>query len=222
MRPKPQSALAFPLNAVLGSQASVRVLRVLARHGGALSASTVARQAELSAAVARSALADLTVAGVATSVGQGRAVSYRIDPTHPLIPALEQVFRAESERRDAVFEGLRHAAETLQPDPVGVWVYGSVARGEDTVTSDVDVALCVADAAVLVAQTELLREAAAAIGERQRVAISVISFTAADAARLAREDAPIWRGIVQDGVALVGRRPEAVAALRAPTPSRRS
>lgn len=222
MRPKPQSALAYPLNSVLGSQAGVRVLRVLARHGGALSAPIVAQQTELSAAVARSALTDLVLAGVATSVGQGRAVSYQLDPTHPLMPALEQVFRAETERRDAVFDGLRDAAHSLQPEPVGVWVYGSVARGEDTMTSDVDVALCVADAAVLDAQTESLREAAAAIGERQRVTISVISFTAADAARLAREDAPIWRGIVQDGFALVGRRPEAVVALRAPTTSRRS
>lgn len=215
MRPRPQSVLAHPFNSLLGSQAGVRVLRVLARHGGALSAPTVARQAALSAAVARTALADLTLSGVAASVGQGRAVSYRLDHTHPLAAAIEQLFRAESERRDRVFDGLGGAALALQPEPLGVWVYGSVARGEDTATSDMDVALCVADPSVLDAQTAALRAAAAAIGERERVAISVISLTAGDATRLAREDAPIWRGIVQDGFPLAGRMPEAVAALEA-------
>lgn len=218
MRPKAQSALASPLNSVFGTQANVRVLRVLARHGGALSAPTVARQAELSAAVARTALGDLTRIGVAASVGQGRAVSYRIDAMHPLAPAIEQLFQAETARRDGVFDGLRAAALALRPEPLGLWVYGSVARGEDTATSDVDVALCVANPSVLDVQTEELREAAAEIGERQRVAISVISFTAGDATRLAHEDAPIWRGIVQDGFPLAGRSPEAVVALEARGP----
>ena len=218
MRPRAQSALAFPLNSILGTQANVRVLRVLARHGGALSAPTVARQAELSAAVARVALGDLARIGLAAIVGQGRAVSYQLDAMHPLAPAIEQLFQAETARRDGVFDGLRAAALALRPEPLGVWVYGSVARGEDGAASDVDVALCVADASDLDVQTEALREAAAAIGERQRVAISVISFTAGDATRLAHEDAPIWRGIARDGFPLAGRRPEAVVALDARRP----
>lgn len=218
MRPKAQSVLAHPFNTVLGSQANVRVLRVLALHGGALSAPTVARQTALSAAVARTALVDLTRLGVAVSVGQGRAVSYQLDATHPLAPAIEQLFRAETARRAGVFDGLRDAATALRPEPLGVWVYGSVARGEDTATSDVDVALCVVDPSVLAPQTAALRAAATAIGERQRVAISIISFTAVDATRLAHEGAPIWGGIVQDGLVLTGRRPEVVVAPAARRP----
>ena len=211
MRPKAQSVLASPFNTVLGSQANVRVLRALAMHGGVLSAPTVARQAALSAAVARTALTDLTRLGVVASVGQGRAMSYLLDVAHPLAPAIEQLFRAETARRTGVLDGLRDAAATLRPEPLGVWVYGSVARGEDRATSDVDVALCVADPSVLDLQTTALRAAATEIGERQRVAVSLISFTESDAARLAHEDAPLWRGIVQDGFVLTGRRPESVA-----------
>lgn len=213
MRPRPQSFLTYPFDVLLGSQAGVRVLRVVTLHGGALSAPTVARQASLSAAVTRTALGDLTAAGLVAALGQGRAMSYQFDATHPLAPAIEQLFRAERGRRGRVLDGLRDAVLALRPAPIGVWVYGSVARGEDTIASDVDVALCVADPLLLETQTAALREAAAAIDEAQRVAISVISFTADDAARLAREDAPIWRGLVEDGVTLAGQMPAAVAAL---------
>lgn len=215
MRPRHQSVLAHPLNTALGTQANVRVLRALALHGGALSAPTVARQTALSAAVARAALADLTRLGMVASVGQGRAVSYQLDTTHPLAASVVELFRAEAARRAAVLDGLRDAALALWPEPLGVWVYGSVARGEDTATSDVDVALCVADPSVLDAHTTALRAAAGEIGDRQRVTISIISFTADDATRMALEDAPIWCGISQDGFALAGRRPEAITALGA-------
>ena len=221
MRPAEQSALAYPFNTVLGSQAGVRVLRALARHGGALSAPTVARQAALSAAVARTALSSLAHTGIVTVHGQGRAVSYQLDATHPLAPSLAHLFAAEGDRRARVLDGLREAASRLRPEPLGLWLYGSVARGDDTETSDLDVALCVADAAVLDAHTATLRDAAAEIGQRERVPISVISFTAVDAARLAREGAAIWRGIVHDGVLLAGRSPDAVAPL-APAKSARA
>ncbi len=170
----------------------------------------IARQGGLSEAVARVALSDLVETGVVARIGHGRSVNYQIDATHPLTPAVEQLFVAESARRTRIFDALRDAALTLHPAPLGVWVYGSVARGTDTPTSDLDVAVCGVDPAALESQTTALRERGQTIGDTERVQISVISFTLDDARRLARENASIWRGIVDDGFTLVGRSPALV------------
>lgn len=119
----------------------VRVARVLADHGGSLGVSDIARRARLALPSTRTALRRLLESEVVTAVGAGRSMVCALRPEHPLAPALTVLFAAEREQADTVLGAIRYAAAALRPAPLAVWLYGSVARGEDEPTSDIDIAL---------------------------------------------------------------------------------
>ncbi len=205
-----QSALRYPLSAILASEGNVRVLRELLRHGGALNAPHVARRVGMSPQHVRQILASLHSVGVIEEVGQGRYVSYRAGAGHPLYRALDDLFRKEDERFDAVLSAVREASAASGAVPLAVWLYGSVARGEDTAESDVDIAV-VMDDAVLEKSVERIRERLHEAENRLGVSFSVVGLTPEDVGRLSAGD-PWWADVQSDALALVGADPDRLAA----------
>jgi predicted nucleotidyltransferase len=204
-----QSALRFPLTAVLGTEANVRVLRELARHGGELSAPSLVARSRLAQSSVREALIALEATGVVEAIGSGRARLFRLDRSHPLTPALSKLFEAEEERFDAIVEAIRAAAKISGPGIIAVWVYGSVARGEDTASSDLDIAL--------VAEPGSMAEAEAAMQDALQDAAQALAFTPSlvgldthDVLRLSRESDPWWHGAIERPVPVIGGMPEAL------------
>jgi predicted nucleotidyltransferase len=128
---------------------------------------------------------------------------------HPLAAPLVALFAAEREQVDRVLGAIREAAADLQPAPLAVWLFGSVARGEDEPTSDVDVAL-VSALPEPTPQADALRDAIAAALPAREHRVSVIAFGPADVRRLAGEDAEIWRELARDAVVLAGDAPAGV------------
>jgi len=143
-------------------------------------------------------------------VGSGQSRLFRARHEHPLAAVLDAVFRAEDERFEAVLQAVREAVDACGTDVLAAWLYGSVARGDDSVSSDVDIAL--------VAAPEALASAADAVRERLRPAEDALAFTASvvgldteDVPRLGEGD-PWWAEVVRDAIVLVGDDPEALAA----------
>jgi hypothetical protein len=126
-----QSALRAPLNALLGTEANVRILRVLAEEGSSLSASEIAHRAQLGLAGVGSAVAALIDVGIVERVGSGTRSPVRMRPDHPLSRSLTDVFQHERAYFEQIIERLRAAAARIEPIPQSVWIQGSVARGED-------------------------------------------------------------------------------------------
>src|SRR3954471_7788330 len=126
-----QSALRSPLNALLGTEANVRILRVLAKEGVSLSASEIARRAQLGLAGVGTAITALVDVGIVERVSSGTRSPVRVRPNHPLAPSLTELFRREGAYLDQIVEQLRAAAARLEPIPQSVWIQGSVASGED-------------------------------------------------------------------------------------------
>ena len=164
MRPVPQSFLRSPLSTLLGTEASVRVLRELTLHGEELTTTFLARRTGITDQSVRNVLGVLSQAGLLRVYGQGRAASYRIDTSHPVSRMLVELFRAEHRRIAAVLEKIRVVAERQSPRPVAVWLYGSVARGEDRVDSDMDLLLVVEDDAHVESAGDAFREGVSGIG----------------------------------------------------------
>ena len=104
------SALFRPLDHILGTPALVRVLRVLAGHGGSLGVSDIARRARLALPSTRDALRRLRESEVVSAVGAGRSMVCALRPEHPLAQALVALYGAEREQADAVLEAIRRAA----------------------------------------------------------------------------------------------------------------
>lgn len=105
---------AHPLDAILGTVASVRVLRALA-DGAEQAPPFLAARTALSRPAVRDALLRLEQGRIVERVGQGRNVLYRLTPNHPLTRRIVKLFRAEARRVAAVLPFLLAAGTALVP-----------------------------------------------------------------------------------------------------------
>ncbi|HEX2777996.1 MAG TPA: nucleotidyltransferase domain-containing protein [Gemmatimonadaceae bacterium] len=206
MRSSHGSSIHQPLDEVLGTRALVRVLRVLVAHGGALAIGDIARRSRLTLPSVRTAIRRLLALDLATGIGAGRSMVCSLRSEHPLAPALAQLFRAEQEQAAALMRALRDAAKQLAPAPWAVWLYGSVARGEDHAASDIDIALVTA-AKHPGDQADALRDAVSRAGVTGADRVSVITMRPEDVRRAARARTPFWRNVTRDAVVLAGGAP---------------
>jgi len=102
--------LQYPLDAILGSEAQVRLIRVLLHEvDSPLSVADAARLAGLTPAGARKALERLEQAGFTERIGSGRAQKYGIRPNAPASGSLSLVFEEEQRRYDDFMGGLKTA-----------------------------------------------------------------------------------------------------------------
>lgn len=207
-----QSVLRYPLTTILGTDAAVRLLRELAGHGGQLSAPDLVRRTALAKASVARGLEALVAANVVATAGSGRSLLYRIAQDHPLSPALRSLFEAEDRLFHSILDSIKSAAQSAGQGVVAVWLYGSVARREDRTDSDLDLAL-VAKAKALPRLADSFRDALVAPGERLGFNASVVTLGTSDVVRLAAERDPWWENVARDALALIGARPEDLAAM---------
>lgn len=209
MLPPASSQLHHPLDEMLGSRALVRVIRLLAIHGGPLSIPDIARRTRLSLPSVRAAARRLIAQNLVTSSGGGRSIVCTLDAGHPMFTALRELYAAERRQADELLLGIRNAAAKVDPLPVGLWLYGSVSRGDDDSSSDIDIAL-VSLTDNVSRQADMLRESIAASATTGADRISVVGFGPNDVRRMVAARSEFWRGIERDSVVLMGDDPMTV------------
>ncbi len=204
-----ESFLRFPTSSLLGTPGTVRVLRELTAVEEPLTVAELARRTSLSDQTIRNAVADLAESEVVKALGEGRSRLYQADVSHPLYLPIASLFHAEAERFETIRSALADAAENLTPQPLAVWMYGGVARGEDEPHSDVEVALVAADDAVEVAveRFEAMMDPA---GQIQRAWFAVVGLTPSDVRRLSRGDA-WWKSATSPAIPVFGPTPDELA-----------
>jgi hypothetical protein len=209
MRPitKPQSAIRAPLNNILGTEAHVRLLRILSATDEPL---TRTRLAELSgldvSGIARS-LSRLADVGIVEGVGSGTRRPVRFRHGHPLAGAIQALFRAEQEIYPALLRRLTRAAEGITPPPVGVWVEGPVTVGSDRI-QDALVLGVLAPSTHIDATIAQMEGGVDPIEQEFDVTIEVHGRTPADLAALRPSD----RSVLRTALPLVGPPPLALLA----------
>lgn len=185
---------------MLGDSGHVRLLRVLLLHGGALSSTQLAGQAALTPQGVRNVLEDLGLQGAVQVLGSGRTRLFRARPEHPMTAAVASLFTAERAQWESFLSALREVL-AKQPDVVGAWLYGSVARGEDEPESDVDIAVLLESGQ----QAEHVRDEFSALERQVNASFSVITLKRRE---LAEVNPSWWKSLVAEAVVLKGRRPE--------------
>jgi predicted nucleotidyltransferase len=137
-------------------------------------------------------------------MGEARSQVFAINESHPLAPAMAQLFAAETQRWDNLLIALR---AMLQSDTriVAAWYYGSVSRDTDVSDSDLDLAIVVSGGKVDEVTTEL-RETLQPLEASQAVTCSVVGIGEEDLARLSTGDA-WWSEVARDAKRLVGKLP---------------
>jgi len=125
MRPivRDKNSLRNPLNELLGTEAHVRLLRVLACEvDGPLSASDAAALAGLTIPGAYKALNRLLKSGIVVRVGGGRKHQYDLRSSDTLVKALLKLFQSEKTRYEALLGALKEAIEKVVPYPHSAWI----------------------------------------------------------------------------------------------------
>jgi predicted nucleotidyltransferase len=118
-----------------------------------------------------------------------------------------ELFRKEEDRFDAIVGKVREAVETLHPKLAAAWIYGSVARGEDRPTSDLDVAVVATEDNA--ADTERrLREALQSAEDELAFQVSVIALGEDDIVQLAAQNDPLWTDLRADAMRIFGDSPD--------------
>ncbi len=205
----PESFLRHPTSLLLATPGSVRVLRELLESEAPLSVAHLSGRTGLSTQGVRNTLRSLRSAGMVEELGEGRSRLYRPDVGHPLYLPLGSLFHAERERFETVMEALGTAIENLVPAPLGAWIYGSVARGDDGPDADLELALVAADDDAETPAARL-REVLAPLQDLQRIWVSVVGLTPADVRRLARGDR-WWTRATRPHLTVFGRGPDELA-----------
>lgn len=201
--PLHQSYLKYPLTSLLASSGHVRVLRALLAHGGALGATQIANDAGLTPPGVRRVLDSLSSQGAVNVLGQPRSQVFAFAETHPFAAHLKALFGFERSHWEE-FNGALRATLSRHKRARSAWLYGSVSRGDDTQSSDIDIAIVIegtnSDAAIL--KEDLLE-----LSEKFNVSLSPIILTEDDVAQQPT-DGTWWTSVVRDAKVLKGDTPK--------------
>ena len=110
-----------PLNEIFGTEANVRLLRVLALGNTSLTAGELAKRAMLGRTSIYPALRGLERVGVVEFIGAGPRKLVQLRERYPLSATLRNLFRAEARRFDALTNALRELVSTLPRPPISAW-----------------------------------------------------------------------------------------------------
>ncbi len=203
-------ALAQPLDELLGAPARVRVLRALDRMPGPLTAAAVAKEAGVAHNAAQQALTRLAEAGLVDEAVTGRQRLYRLEDQHPFAAGLRALFAAERERRQAIRIAAESWAARQSAALRAVWLFGSVARREDTFESDIDLAVIADGRDDARHLADALFDELASMAARQRLSPNVIAYDVAEVLALPDTDPDMWTNLHRDAVSLHGPVPAAL------------
>jgi len=189
-----------------------RILAVLAESTAYLNLRTIALLSGTSPAQASRILPELVRSGLVERREAPPSALFRLvdDNVGP------RVVRALSRSRETVLAELGSQAETLEPSPVSVIVFGSFARGEAEADSDLDV-LFVQPKGM---NDDDYRWAAAVEGWRQFARrltgnrVEVVEANENSVGRFLRSHKTLWADIVRDGVVVYGKSLEGLRGRR--------
>jgi len=185
---------------LLGSKTKVRILRLLCAHPR-----REFSLRELSLAVGQSlgsvypAVKQLLDARIVLTRRVGRSRTVRISPSHPLHGALVSLFRQEGSALVRVAQAFADALPRRGVE--AVVLFGSVARGQPSARSDVDVLVVVDDAR----RAGAVRKVAASLLDRFDANVSPLVLSAREVARRLPTFDPLLETIVVEGKLLRGR-----------------
>lgn len=190
-------------HSLVASPADLDVLDVLARTGTPLSGREIARRAGRSQEWTRHVMERLAEHGIVERERGGSAWLYELNRQHLAAPALDQL----TSLRGLLLDRLRDAVRGWEIPPVGAALFGSAARGDGGVDSDVDLLVIRPDR--VGEEDEAWRAQVDALIDGVRSwtgnPASVVELGAGDLRHLLDRSPPVLDSIRADAIDLAGR-----------------
>lgn len=186
-----------PFTSLATTGVDALALKVLAGADHVFSVSEVHQLApeKASREAIRLSLIRLAQHGIASEHRIGHAIGYSLNREHILAEAVLELASAKPRLLDRI----QAEIATWDPQPVVVWLFGSAARGDMTLESDIDLLI------VSPRQVEQLSEQIGVLTDRvQQWTGNVCNPLVYEADEIA--DAQVFHEILKDGVCLVGER----------------
>lgn len=190
-----------PVEAVI-PDAQGRVLATLARTTQELSLSALAELSGVSLAHVARIVPRLVELGLVERRDVPPAVLVKLVPEHLASRAILML----ADLRHTFLEEVRATAEHLEPAPVNVTLFGSFARGEDDMKSDIDM-LVVRPSSVDEDDSTWEQSIARWETHLQRIsgnAVNRIEVGQDEVAKLLKSRRPLWQAIRREGIVVQG------------------
>ncbi len=133
------------LETILGSKAKVKILRVLVEIRTAFTLQELKKETELSIGIIHQSLQDLTQEGIVHKIkGTKKERLFKFNTNHPLAHHLFEQFKIEKtiQRKEVIllhtWNVLENTVAKLKEKSLLILLFGSQARGDATLRSDID------------------------------------------------------------------------------------
>lgn len=199
--------LFHPLDALLGTTAKVRLLRVLLPLDSPVTGREAQRLARVRSTVGTTnALDELTALGILIRGGTPTTHQYRVNREHDLEPTLRALFQVEGKRMGVLRRVLEEMLDRagVRDAVRSVVLFGSQARHDARPDSDLDV-LFIPDGYEDVAAVEgAVADAAVEVHDRLGLRLAGIVIAAGRARERLREGDPLMEAVRAEGRPLLG------------------
>ncbi len=202
-----------PLDLVLSSAGKLRLLRALHGTRSPMSGREAASAAGITLQPAQRALAELVKLGIVRRDDARSQHLYTLNRDNFLVQrSIGPLFEAEHARVGEAFRDLRQAVAPLEsgarPRLLGLYLFGSAARGRDLIGSDFDVAAVAANTRDVDAVHEKLAEFAPDVYTRYGLRLSVVAIDLRKLRAMHAEGDPFAKELLRDNRRITGQRLE--------------
>jgi predicted nucleotidyltransferase len=141
--------LTKPLDSILNTEVKTKILRFLCRTGAEWNGSQIAKEMGITPAASHSALNELTRQGVIMMRNMGNTHVYTLNTENYIVSdLLKPLYISEDEALNKIIGIIKRnlSSSKIKSKILNVSLFGSVNKGEDHPTSDIDLAVIVSDA----------------------------------------------------------------------------
>lgn len=187
---------------LFGSRGKIAVLRLLWGLDVPVTTAETARRTRLTHPAAGQILSRFSDMGIVGKAPAGRGYTYWLVRDNVYVEEIvSEVFLAERDIPDMMSAEIEAA---VGPYAASVYLFGSYARGEQEVGSDVDIMVVAEDAASVTALQAAVDQLSARFPQRYGAPLSAIVYTRRQAEDLPRRAPELYESVREDGIRLTG------------------
>lgn len=191
-----------PLDELFSTWSDIAVMRVLKNYNTGLSGREIARLSGMTAKSAIRTLSRLEDLGVISRIRGGREHFFSLNRKHYLVQEIIlHILECEEKFRDAVYQEISRA---LKGKCNSVYIFGSVARREEKVESDLDLCIVLDKEDQKEEIEELFEELRSELFIKYGVNASPFYITVSEFSAKAKDKKPPVKDIVEEGKMLFG------------------
>lgn len=202
-----------PLDSILNTEVKMKILRFLCRTGAEWNGSQIAKEIGVTPAASHSALNELSKQGVIAMRNMGNTHVYTLNEEKYIVSdLLKPLYIKEDETLDKIIGIIKRnlASSKLKGKILSVSLFGSVNKGEDHPTSDIDLAVIISGAGVKLKVEKLFEKIDATVSKRFGNVISPYINTKSEFKAKSRKKLEVVKNIIKSHTLIYGERLEKI------------